>query len=157
VLVVIEGSDLPGRRCGPSPEGRWYENIHVGLGRPPKLVGLVPGDAPSARWELEITMRRRPGGELDFRGPFVHGKRGERSLYLSWGEVADDGAFELFRAAKLRFSDLDPDLVRQAMEPGRRLVGRLGLTDSKGHPRCARVRPPDIEWSAEADTPTKAG
>jgi hypothetical protein len=117
----------------------------------------VPGDAPSARWELEITVRTGPDGELDFRGPFVHGKRGERFLYLSWGEVADDGAFALFRAAKLRFSDLDPGVVRQAMQPGRRLVGRLGLTDSKGHPRCASVRPPDIAWSAARSPRTAAG
>jgi hypothetical protein len=30
------------------------------------------------------------------------------------------------------------------------LVGRLGLTDAKGNPLCAAVRPPVIEWSAEA-------
>ncbi len=157
VVVVIEGTDLPGRRCGPSPEGHWYENIHVGLGRPPKLTGLMPGDAPAAQWELEITLRTGPDGEPDFRGPFVHGKRGERCLYLSWGEVTDDGTFELFRAAKLRFSDIDPGLVRGATEPGRRLVGRLGLTDGNGHPRCARVRPPDIAWSAERNPHTRAG
>jgi len=26
------------------------------------------------------------------------------------------------------------------------LVGRLGLTDGKGGPRAARVRPPDVVW-----------
>jgi hypothetical protein len=30
------------------------------------------------------------------------------------------------------------------------LVGRLGLTDARGNPLCAAVRPPVIEWSAEA-------
>jgi hypothetical protein len=30
------------------------------------------------------------------------------------------------------------------------LVGRLGLTGSKGNPLCAAVRPPLIEWSAAA-------
>jgi hypothetical protein len=28
------------------------------------------------------------------------------------------------------------------------LIGRLGLTDEKGNPRCAAVRPPLIEWTA---------
>jgi hypothetical protein len=28
------------------------------------------------------------------------------------------------------------------------LVGRLGLTDAKGNPVCASIRPPLIEWSA---------
>jgi hypothetical protein len=27
------------------------------------------------------------------------------------------------------------------------LVGRLSLTDRKGHPACAAVRRPQIEWS----------
>jgi hypothetical protein len=29
------------------------------------------------------------------------------------------------------------------------LVGRLGLTDPKGGPLCASVRPPVVQWSAE--------
>ncbi len=28
------------------------------------------------------------------------------------------------------------------------LIGRLGLTDHKGNPTCAAVRPPLIEWTA---------
>jgi hypothetical protein len=28
------------------------------------------------------------------------------------------------------------------------LIGSLGLTDVKGHPLCARVRPPLISWTA---------
>jgi len=30
------------------------------------------------------------------------------------------------------------------------LIGRLGLTDAKGGPVCAAVRPPQIEWRAGA-------
>ncbi|MDH6707368.1 hypothetical protein P3T27_004105 [Kitasatospora sp. MAA19] len=28
------------------------------------------------------------------------------------------------------------------------LVARLGLTDAKGHPLCAAVRPPVVTWAA---------
>jgi hypothetical protein len=38
-------------------------------------------------------------------------------------------------------------VLDQALELGV-LVGRLGLTDAKGNPLCAAVRPPVIEWSA---------
>lgn len=38
-------------------------------------------------------------------------------------------------------------MLVQALELGV-LVGRLGLTDPKGNPLCAAVRPPVIEWSA---------
>jgi Family of unknown function (DUF5990) len=39
-------------------------------------------------------------------------------------------------------------LLAEAAKSGRVLVGRVGLTDAKGHPRCASVRPPDIVWTA---------
>ncbi len=44
--------------------------------------------------------------------------------------------------------DTVPDAVLQQAETSGVLVGRLGLTDCKGHPLCASVRPPAIEWSA---------
>jgi uncharacterized protein DUF5990 len=72
LTVEIRGSDLPGRHCGPNPEGRMYENVHVGLARRAETVELVRGDARSARWAFEITVRRDDEGGLDFGGPFVH-------------------------------------------------------------------------------------
>ena len=148
MVVEIRGRDLPGRRCGPTPDGGSYENIHVGIVRRGETIELVPGDAPSARWQLEVTVRSGDDGTLDFGGPFVHGKRGERHLALRWGTLEDDGAFMVFRGAKLRFSDVDPSVLQRALRGGGRLVGSLGLTDEQGWPRCASVRPPDITWSA---------
>ena len=149
MLVEIRGTNLPGRSCGPNPQGQMYENIHVGIGRGDTLAGLTPGDAPSAQWQIEVKTRTTADGETDFGGPFVKGRRGERFLYLSWGTVTDDGAFALFRAAKLWLSDVDSAIVQEAMRPGRCLVGSLGLTDRKGHPLCASVRPPNIVWAVD--------
>ncbi len=42
-----------------------------------------------------------------------------------------------------------PAVLEGAVDQGV-LVGTLGLTDDKGHPLCAAVRPPLIEWSAAA-------
>ena len=147
--VEIRGTDLPGRRCGPNREGQMYENIHVGMGRGDTLVGLIPGDAPAARWQIEVTVRVRDHGEVDFGGPLVKGTRGARFLYLSWGTVDPGGTFILFRAAKLWLPDVPPSVLQEALRPGRRLVGSLGLTDAEGYPRCAGVRPPDIVWSVD--------
>jgi Family of unknown function (DUF5990) len=149
LTVEIRGSDLPGRSCGPNPEGRMSEDVHVGLARRAETVELVPGDARSARWTFEITVRRDEDDEFDFGGPFVHGRRGERSLGLRWGTLAWDDTFEVFRAAKLRFSDVDQSLVEQALGAGGRLVATLGLTDDRGAPVCASVRPPDVTWSVD--------
>jgi hypothetical protein len=148
MVVEIRGRDLPSRRCGPSSDGGSYDNIHVGIVCRGDTIELVPGDAPSARWQLEVTVRRGDDGTFDFGGPFVHGKPGERHLGLRWGTVEGDGTFTVFRGAKLRFADVDASVVQRALRSGGRLDGSLGLTDAQGWPRCASVQPPDISWSA---------
>ncbi len=162
MTVVIEGSELPGRACRPEPDGRGHENVHVALGgrsadrpaltlpgRPGMAIEPVPGDAPAARWEMPVTVRRDEDG-FDFAGPFVRGVRDDRHLGLIWGDVEDDGTLRLFRGAKLRLVDVDPDLIEQALRPGHALVARIRLTDARGNPICARVHPPYLTWSVTA-------
>ncbi|WAS91979.1 DUF5990 family protein [Nannocystis punicea] len=142
--IRIVGTELPGRRfC--NAEGDAYDNVHVGLQRGKEPVQLVPGDAVRAELVAEVALVRGDHG-LDVRGPFVHGPRGERFLYLTWGAVGDGGAFAMFRRAKLCFADIDPALLARAADEGRDLEAALALTDDRGGPRCARVKPPAIRW-----------
>ncbi len=97
-----------------------------------------------ARWETDVAVV----GD-DFRGPAVHGRRGERFVYLTWGDLSD-GRFAMFRRAKLMLSRVDPALVDEATRDGRCLVADVVLTDDRGGPRCARVDPPAVRWSVEA-------
>jgi hypothetical protein len=55
----------------------------------------------------------------------------------------------MFRRIKLMFGDVPTALLRAAHDGGGVLVARLGLTDDKGAPRAARVRPPEIAWQLE--------
>jgi hypothetical protein len=132
-----------------SPGG--YHNIHVGVqrrNRRDELLGLVPGDAPAARWTVDCAAIPSPGG-FDLKGPYIQGPPGGRFIYLSWGTVAEAGGFTLFRRAKLWFDAIPAAVLDSAVSLGQ-LVGRLRLTDAKGNPLCAAVRPPLIEWSATA-------
>ncbi len=143
--VVIEGFELPGRRfC--DRDGVPFDGVHVGVQIGQEACGLVSGDATSARWELDVQVLAGDDGGLDFRGPAVHGKRGDRFFYLTWGRV-DHGAFEMFRRAKLLLNTIDPELVSAAAWGGRSLVGKVRLTDERGGPRCARVLAPDLRWA----------
>jgi hypothetical protein len=160
--VLIDGFDLPGLSCHPEPNGTVHRSVHVALtGRDPARPYLdlpgrggaqalepVPGDAPSARWELPVTVRRGDDG-LDFGGPFVRGARDDRHLGLAWGDAPGDGTLQLFRAAKLRLVDVEPGVIEAAMRPGHRLVARIRLTDANGNPVCARVHPPALTWSVQ--------
>jgi hypothetical protein len=168
LTVVIEGSQLPGLTCRPD-DGGPHQNVHVALcgrskdrialdmpGRPVQAIEPAPGDALSVRWEAPVTVRRGADG-YDFTGPYVRGDRTDRNIGLAWGDVAGDGTLRLFRGAKLRLVDVDPSLVEDALRPGRRLVARVHLTDSHGNPICARLHPPDIEWSVQPGPYRRSG
>ncbi len=150
--IRIEATELPGRSCGPSPDSPGgYHNIHVGIqrrNRRDELLDLVPGDAPSATWTIDCAPTHAPTG-VDLKGPYIQGPPGGRFIYLSWGTVDDAGSFTLFRRAKLWLDAIPSAVVDDAVGLGQ-LVGSLGLTDRKGNPLCAAVRPPVIEWSAVA-------
>ena len=130
--LVIEGWNLPGRECGAD------RDIHVGTQIRREPADLIAADAASARWELDVEVVERDGAP-DFRGPAVQGRRGERFVYLTWGELRD-GTFTMFRRAKLMLLDV-PDPDRDSV------TARVDLTDELGMPRCARLRPPALIWS----------
>jgi hypothetical protein len=109
------------------------------------LLGLTGADAKSVRWELDCTVVSPPPAP-DLRGPMIHGAPGRRFIYLAWGVVDDAERFTMFRRAKLWLDAVPASVMARACKRGL-LVGQLGLTDEKGRPLCAAVRPPRIIWS----------
>lgn len=89
-----------------------------------------------------------PDGSVDFRGSAVQGKRGERFVYLTWGNVDALGHFHMFRRAKLMLNRIEPGVLADAIEH-ERLTAHIELTDERGGPRCARVDPPAIRWHVD--------
>lgn len=143
--VTVVGSNLPGRVfC--RPDGTPMRNVHVGVQVRREPTELTLADATEARWDLDIDVFERDG-DLDFRGPAVHGRPGGRFIYLTWAEVGPDDQVEMFRRAKLMLDRVDAGVMHTARETGH-LVARVDLTGDDGGPRCARVDPPAITWSA---------
>lgn len=104
-----------------------------------------PGDAPSASWTIGCDPVLVTSG-FDLKGPYIPGRPGARFIYLSWGSVDDANEFRLFRRAKLWLDGVPAEVLTRAVARGL-LVGLLGLTDRKGNPLCAAVRPPLITWT----------
>jgi hypothetical protein len=142
--IAITGVNLPGRVfC--RPDGSVMGNVHVGVQIRHDPAQLRRADEVETFWQLEIDVVRKDG-VLDFRGAPVQGKRGDRFIYLTWGDVNANDEFEMFRRAKLMLDRVEPDLIESAMKAGC-LAARVDLTGRGGGPRCARVDPPAIEWS----------
>lgn len=117
----------------------------------------MPGDAVGGRWVAEVRVVETDDGQVDVRGSAVHGKRGDRFLYLTWGNMPADESFTMFRRAKLMFSDVEPVALRAAAARDATVTVTVDLTDDHGGPRCARVRAPAIEWSFDPASPPFAG
>ncbi|MEV6393820.1 DUF5990 family protein [Streptomyces sp. NPDC051907] len=135
LTLRITGRELPGGACGE------YRDVHVGTQRGREPDQLVSADAAEAVFEIPVETVTASDGTPDFRGPYVQGRRGERFVYLTWGELPAGGEFTMFRRTKLFLADLPQEaLAGGAVETG------LALTDSAGLPLCAAVRPPRIAW-----------
>ncbi len=144
--LSITGVNLPGRTfC--RPDGSAMDNVHVGVQLRRDPAHMIRADATEAIWVLDIDVVQTDDG-YDFRGPAVQGKRGERFVYLTWGNLRAVH-FEMFRRAKLMLCRIDLDVVKAAVATGH-LVAKVDLTDERGGPRCARVDPPAISWAASA-------
>lgn len=140
MIVRILSSDLPGSRCGP------YRDVCVGLQRGREPDQLIPADSASATFTTEVDVIDTAAG-YDFRGPHVRGKRGDRFIYITWGERPNADTFVMFRRGKLELRTIDAEVLAAAVEAGI-LEARVSLTDEHGRPRCASVRPPAIAWRA---------
>lgn len=144
--VRILGQNLPGQRfCD-------YQAVHVGMQRGNEVIDLVPGDAREAVFSFTMRALHSDDGQIDFRGPFVHGKRGDRFLYLSWGELLPDGRFRMFRRAKLQLSALAELDLADAEGAGTMIEAVVNLTGPRGDPICASLRPPQISWRRSKET-----
>lgn len=127
MMIRIEGHTLPGRNPGE------HRDVQVGIQVRREPAEVVPADVAEATWEVEVT-ESYGGDARDFHGPAVQGKHGERFIYLTWLEGPDA---TMFRRAKLMLADA-PEAAS--------VTARVNLTDEGGLPRCARLRPPAVEW-----------
>lgn len=144
--IVVTGHNLPGRMFRSA--GVPVHNVHAGIQIRKIPEQLVPADAASATWRVDVRVTPSANGAFEFAGPAVHGVRGERFLYLTWGDLGANGTFAMFRRAKLMLNRIDPAVVRRAIEAGTPLQARIDLTDGHGGPRCARVDPPHLTWTS---------
>ena len=122
--------------------------LHLGLQRGKDVCDVRSCDGSETHFDFALDLLVDGiGGTGDWRGPLVHGSRGGRFLYLSWGQVSDDGTFEMSSRAKLPLPTLDQPVVDPLYAGGATLMATLALADTQGRPISGSVRPPRLIWS----------
>jgi hypothetical protein len=143
--IRIQGRNMPCDWC------RAHEVSHVGVSRAKEIVSVTPTSAKEVAFDVTVEVVRRPD-ELDFRGPYVFGRKGERFLYLNWGQATDEGWTRDGGAGgrtKLQLLTIEESLIEQALEGGRVLVADLDLTNNRGGVAYATVRAPALTWRVD--------
>lgn len=98
-------------------------------------------------FRLAIDVVQKVDSATDFAGECVHGRRGDRFLYLAWGIPATSEPFVMFARAKIKLDDIPAELLDAAVKNGQPLIVELQATNEKGQPASGTVRPPSIRWS----------
>lgn len=138
----IVGHRLPGLS--------WSEHshVHVGVQHRKDAINLVACDAACAVFDIPIEVVLDPTIGIDYRGPFAQGKRGQRFIYLSWGDLTPENRFTMLRRAKLNLFTI-PEHIARALADGCTVQAELELTDPRGEPICASIPPQLIHWTID--------
>ena len=108
-------------------------------------------------FECECQVKPRRSGEPpDFAGPFVHGKPGERFLYLSWkpdgwSSTEPEPTTTFVRRIKLHLRDITWAQIGEAFHTGGVLQAIIAGTARDGGPACASVPLVGGKWQLLAE------
>ena len=91
-----------------------------------------------------------PGAAADFAGEHVHGRRGDRFIYLSWGLADSAEPFVMFARAKIKLAGIPVELLEAAIEDGQVLIVELQATNDKCQPASGTIKPPAITWKVRS-------
>ena len=138
--LVFHCYNLPGREFDGQTE------IRLGIQRGDSVREDVPADREEVVFTFPLRALFNPEtAQVDFRGPFVQGKRDERFVYFVWG-VRDGDHWITIRRAKFYLRFLDPERLNRARDSGQPISLRLEMTDAKGKPLTASIRESSFQF-----------
>lgn len=129
--------------CVELPEADWggHGEIWMGVQAGKEVVQKVKLPAESVVFEAELRIGNDDGEPSpNFLGPFAHGGKEDRFIYICWGRPSIRG-WTGFRRAKLPLTRLDWKAIES-----NEIRGELRCTDPKGGPICATVKADHFSW-----------
>ncbi len=117
----------------------------LGVQKSAETVQQVSADNPTAFFEIEVEFLLDPAsGKIDYKGPYVHGKSGERFLYFCWGFESLHG-WQTVRRAKFYLDSITPVQWNAAMQMFEPVRVRFNMTGPKNQPLTASIKAVNYE------------
>jgi Family of unknown function (DUF5990) len=139
ITIQLHCSNFPGLAFD------FHANVHLGVQRGDETIWETPGDATACTFDLPVEVGENKDGLPNFLGPFVHGPVGGRFLYLVWFNKMG-GLKSGFRRAKINLQHLGWQAINEAVLAEKPIGAQINLTDKKGGPVCASLKPEQINW-----------
>jgi hypothetical protein len=117
--------------------------LQEGSGNNYKTVQLQRSATDDLSFEFAILLKpaKENGADTDFAGPFVHGPKNERFIYIDIGTAAGDYASEWTRRLKVPLKDITAQMVDKLSEKAGILEVTVPGKAKDGGPNCATVKP----------------
>lgn len=138
ITIEIMCTQLPaaGQRC-----------LHLGIQCDNEITECASTDAKRIVFKPILRARRSSDGSVNFLGPFAQGPKTERFIYLNWVMAEEKkGRMDMIGRIKLHLNHITWAAVEKAVQSNRPIRVKLSLTNAKGTPVMASVRPDVAQW-----------
>jgi hypothetical protein len=141
ITIEITCTHLPGTQW----EGRGP--LYLGIQRGDEIREAAPADSKRAVFLPVLRVRKHTDGSANFLGPFAHGPRAGRFIYLNWVIQRDGVLVQMIGRVKLLLSHIDWPRVEKALAQKKTIKVTVPLTNAKGGPVFASVGPTLAKWA----------
>jgi Family of unknown function (DUF5990) len=137
ITVEIVCTELPGTGA---------TSLHLGIQRDDVITDVASAD--SKRIVFKAVLRARPNadGSVNFLGSFAQGPKSERFIYLNWVTANGKVLTGMVGRIKLHLNHIKWAAVEKAAKANKAIRVKLALTNAKGNPVMASVRPNLAQW-----------
>jgi hypothetical protein len=120
--------------------------VHIAIQKDEELMDAEPADHERIVFKPTLRVREHTDGSVNFLGPYAHGPRAERFIYLVWAVMPLGQPAQRFSRIKLHLNHIRWTDVQKALTRKKPIEVTLPLTNAKGQPLVATVRANVAKW-----------
>ncbi len=140
ITIEIACSELP---------SAGQDALLLGIQRDNEVIEAVSADTTRIVFKPTLRARRNPDGSVNFLGPFAQGPKAERFVYLNWMTAKSGVLTGMMGRIKLHLNHIKWADVKKAADANKPIRVKLALTNAKGKPVMASVRPDAAKWEIQ--------